>query len=105
LGVLLEIGPPHRPERAQETAHSKMLVACAVIHCAKKNGADFCVTRQIKIGGFVIIWADRTNYSRRLKSVICLMVMTSAHFIKKGVLPLETLVLSIELREQRQLQF
>jgi hypothetical protein len=92
LGVLLEIGPPHRPKRAQETAHSKTLVACAVIDCAEENGADFCVTRcvtqQIKIDGFLIIWDDRTNYSRRLKSVICLMVMTSAHSIKNGVLPL-----------------
>ncbi|PYL79393.1 MAG: hypothetical protein DMF21_12995 [Verrucomicrobia bacterium] len=46
---------------------------------------------QVKIGGFLITWDDRNNYSRRLKAVICSLLMTSANSSKNAVLPLRNL--------------
>ncbi|PYK36209.1 MAG: hypothetical protein DME54_02055 [Verrucomicrobia bacterium] len=56
-----------------------------------KTALIFVSPVQVKIGGFLITWDDRNNYSRRLKAVICSLLMTSANSSKNAVLPLRNL--------------
>ena len=54
----------------------------------------------VKMGKLVITRDDRNKYSMHLNTAVCALLMTLANSAKRPVSPVETLVLSVELRGQ-----